>query len=129
MEKMLDDLTVEHIKYAVEMCGYDFREIIRNHTRKRTYVDVRSVIFELCQAETGAMPKEIGNKFGWHRCTVYYSIGKAKELREYDKQFRDMYDSIHSYYIMAESIAEDDGREHNEDVNQGPGSPVVEEER
>lgn len=128
MGKMLDDLTVEHIKAAVEMCGYDFDEMMFNHTRKRTYVDIRAIIWEICHTETGAMPKEIGRKFGWNRCTVYYSIGKARELCEYDKDFRNRYDSVYGYYMALESNEGNDERESIKDVDQGTGSPMVEEE-
>ena len=99
----LDEGTVAHLRQAVELCGYDFDEVMSNHTRLRTYVDIRSVVWEICATETAAFPGEIGRRFGWNRSTVSYAIDKARELREYDRQFRSLYDSIYSFYMVLES--------------------------
>lgn len=117
---MLDEVTIRHIKEAVEMCGYDFVEMMGNHTRKRAYTDIRAIVWSLCHRETGAMPGEIGRRFGWNRCTVHHSVNKAGELREYDKTFRDIYDSIYGYYMAIESYE----AEFNEYPDPGTGEDM-----
>ena len=98
----IDDVTVAHLRGAVGMCGYDFDEVVGNHTNRRVYTDLRAVIWVIVQEETGATAKAIGDRFGWNRSTVFSSLVKARELREYDRDFRGLYDSVYGYYSYFE---------------------------
>ena len=123
----MDRKTVEHLRSAVEMCGFDFDEIISRHTNKRDYTDLRSIIWTILQDETGDSALTIGRHFGWNRTTVFCSIKKARELKEYDRTFRDFYDSVYGYYINFESAESYEEIRHDENEHEGVGETLDEQ--
>lgn len=98
-----NDITMSHIHEAMALCGYDLDEVMTNRTRKRKYVDLRSVAWGLYSEETGCSPGAVGRAFGWDRCTVRYSIKKARILTKIDREYRNLYDAIYGFYMMLES--------------------------
>ena len=93
------------LRGAVEYCGYDFDELFANTTRRRIYVDLRSIVWSIYSAEMLYSPSQVALDFGWNRCTISCSIERADSLRSVDKVFADIYDSIHGAYmnILAEN--------------------------
>ena len=119
----MDEVTIRHLREAVNMCGYDFDDILSRHTNRQIYTDMRAIVWAILQEETGEGCLAIGRRFGWNRSTVFCSIKKALDLRDYDRDIRGLYDSVYGYYMNFESIGnERDGLEG--DSYQGAGGPV-----
>lgn len=119
----MDEITVRHLREAVNMCGYDFDDIVSTHTNRQIYTDLRSIIWAILKDETGDECRVIGNRFGWNRSTVFCAIRKARDLKDYDRKFRSLYDSIYGYYIHFESTEyERQGFEGGADG--GAGAPL-----
>ena len=89
---------IEQFREVLEFCGYDYDDVLTNHCRKRVYSDLRSIVFHICNREKHLSAAQIGEVFGWNRCTVFCSIDKVYSLRRNDRVFADMYDSIYGAY-------------------------------
>lgn len=89
----------EQMRAALELCGYDFDEVINAHCRKRYYTDLRSIIFDICEREKGLVASQMGEIFGWNRSTVHCSLKRAKSLYKYDRAFSNTYDAIYGAYM------------------------------
>lgn len=125
----MDEITIEHLRSAVNMCGFDFDDIVSSHTNKRAYTDMRAIIWHILQSETGASYAQIGKRFKWNRATVFYSLNKAHELREYDREFCNLYDSVYSYYMHFESTAGNEENGFESAVSEGVGESLAGEAR
>ena len=95
--------TVDNLREALSLCGYDLDEIIRSRTRKRTYVDLRSIVWTIYQHELARNTTQISRAFGWSRDTVQYGLMRANHLMKSDRTFRDMYDAIYGHYMAVKS--------------------------
>ena len=102
---------IDQFRAVLEFCGYDYDEVLSNHSRKRVYVDLRSIIFHICNRERHLAPSQIGQIFGWNRCTVFCAIEKVYSLRKVDRVFNDMYDSIHGAYMALSAKKEGESNE------------------
>lgn len=97
---MIEGKTIRDLRSALEFCGYDLDEIMGNHTRQRTYTDLRSIVWSIYCSEQNLSCGQAGRAFGWDRTTIHYAVSRSSELRKYDRVYADMYDSIHSAYIL-----------------------------
>lgn len=120
----MDEVTIRHLREAVNMCGYDFDGIMSTHTNRQVYTDMRAVVWDILQSETGEGYKALGDRFGWNRSTVFSSIRKSRDLRDYDRGFRDLYDAVFGYYIYFESAGDAYKGTDEGYADQGVGGPV-----
>ena len=93
---------------AFEYCGYDLDAFMGTKCRERTITDLRSIAWTIYQDSTRYSAQQIALDFGWNRCTIFCSIKRARELRELDRNFADMFDSVHGAFINALAMAEGD---------------------
>ena len=100
---MIEGKTIENLRSALEFCGYDLDEIMTNRTRRRTYTDLRSIVWSIYCNERNLTCGQVGRAFGWDHSTIYYSLSRARDLRKTDRVFADMYDSIHGAYLAYSS--------------------------
>lgn len=92
---------VASLRWALEFCGYDYDDILGQKTRRRVYADLRSIIFSIYQEATLVSYHQVSIDLGWNRGTVFSAINRAYELRKFDHNFSDLYDSIRSAFEIA----------------------------
>ena len=92
---------------ALDYCGYDLDAIMGTKCRERSLVDIRSIVWSIYKNETGCSCLQMAGDFNWDRSTIYCSINRAEELRRFDRNYADMYDSVHGAYINALAAEEE----------------------
>ena len=90
---------MRNIREALSYCGYDLNEVMANRTRKRIYVDLRSIVWDIYCKEQNVTPGQASRAFGWDRTTISYSLSRVDGLRMSDRVYVDMYDSIYGAYM------------------------------
>ena len=109
------DKTMEHLMGAVAQCGFDYGEAFIRRNQKRIYADIRSIVWHIYRNETAASATKIARAYDWNRCTIISAIQKAHDLKEYDRAFCDLYDSIYGYYMALESNASEEYEQPRKD--------------
>ena len=91
---------------ALEYCGYNLDALMAEKCRERLFADLRAIVWHIYQSETNYSSQQISEDFNWNRGTIFSAVRRANDLRGVDRNFTDMYDSIHGAYINAYSMSE-----------------------
>lgn len=102
---------IDNLRQALAECDYDLEDIMNDRTRRREYVDLRSITWYIYQEASCCSPGQISRVFGWNRTTVYSALRRVEELHRMDSRFRSLYDRIHSQY--AKSLENTPGNNYN----------------
>ena len=95
------------LRAALDYCGYDLSAIMGTKCRERSVVDIRSIAWAVYKAETGYSCQQLAQDFNWDRTTIYCSVRRANDLRRYDRNFSDMFDSVQGAFINALSAEQE----------------------
>lgn len=95
------------LRSSLEYCGYDLDALMATKCRERTLTDLRAIVWAIYQDEMSYSYPQVALDFNWNRSTVFSGIRRARILRESDRNFCDMYDSVHGAYINALSVIEE----------------------
>jgi len=93
---------------AVSFYGYGLDSLFSNRTRKREYTDLRAIVWLIYQEHTQLSETQISSDFNWNRGTIFNAIRRARELKEYNRNFSDMYDSIQGVFSNALANIDDE---------------------
>lgn len=96
---MVESVIMGDLRAALNYCGYDLDEVMGTKSRKRIYSDLRSIVWSIYCREQKVTPGQASRAFGWNRATIFCSIGRVQGLRQSDKVYSDMYDSINGAYM------------------------------
>ena len=89
------------LRSAMASYGYDLDAVMADRCRERTLVDLRSIAWSIYKNETDYSCQQVAEDFGWNRATVFCAIRRADDLRGVDRNFADMYDSLHKAFTNA----------------------------
>lgn len=111
---MVESVTMGNLREALSFCGYNLDEVMGSKMRKRTYADLRSIVWYIYCTEKGVGPSAAARVFDWNRCTIHCAIARVPDLRQTDREFSDMFDSIHGAYLSY--ARNNDAEEEEEEV-------------
>lgn len=113
--------TIDCLRRAVAAYGYDFDVVLAKESRGRIYSDLRAIVWYIYQQELCRTTGQLSRVFRRDRSLVSYSLRKARTLISSDKEFRNLYDTILSYYMVAKTFIDyDKGKTAQTDNSRTP---------
>lgn len=105
---MVESVILGNLREALSFCGYDLDEVMGSKVRKRAYADLRSIVWYIYCTERGVGPSAAARVFDWNRCTIHCAVARVPDLRQTDREFSDMFDSIHGAFLSYASNNENE---------------------